>query len=189
MCATGYYFLPGSYIRHVYPQRDCVLPQGALFFVLASGFNYSHTLLLHSPSESCVSRLDMKGNLFELWEWSKSPLFRSLLHPVLWGKEEPVKNPQCCLSSARYLGAAEGIKLYKNNPKTHECKGFLILKLNFWVDRIHAMLTAIQWQEVIKGVRFSILILGTYWLQIFLKTLLKWSHFSKLERFTIYLFC
>lgn len=34
---------------------------------------------------------------------------------------------------------------------------------NFWLDKIHAMLTVIQWQEIVKGVRFSILILGTLW--------------------------
>lgn len=82
------------------------------------------------------------------------------------GEGRICKNTQRCLSqdsSARYFGAAEERKLYKNNPKAYECKGFLTWKLNFWVDKIHATLTDIQWQEIVKGVRFSILILGTVW--------------------------
>lgn len=165
MCATGYCFLPGSYIQHVCAPRGTVFILEGLYFLFWHLDLIAATLCFFiSPSESCVSWLDMKDSLFELWEWSKSLLFWSLLHPVLWGKEEPVKSPQCCFSSARYLGAAEGRKLYKNNSKAYECKGFLTFKLNFWVDRIHAMLTVIQWQEILKGVRFSILILGTHWL-------------------------
>lgn len=111
----------------------------------------------------------MKGNRYELF-WIKGVIQNSpVLIFIAWcfmGKGRTSKKPQCYLSqdsSARYFGAAEERKLYKNNPKAYECKGFLALNLNFWVDKIHAMLTVIQWQEIVKGVRFSILILGTFW--------------------------
>lgn len=87
------------------------------------------------------------------------------MHDVSWGKEEPVKNHGAAFPRIPQLGVL-GLKRkenYKNNPKVYECKGFLTLKLNFWVDKIHATLTVIQWKEIVKGVRFSILILGTLW--------------------------
>lgn len=62
------------------------------------------------------------------------------------------------------------------------------MKFNVGVDKIHATLTVIQWQEIVKGVRFSILIPGTLAVD-FLENAVEKVPLSKLERFTIYLFC
>lgn len=165
MCATGYYFLPESYIQHV-----CA-PWGTVFILKGLCFLVWHldlvaaTLCFFTAPVKVVSR-DLTWRETYLSYGSGPKVSRADLYCILFygERKNPLKNPQCCLSSARYLGAAEGRKLYKNNPKAYECKGFLTLKLNFWIDRVHEMLTAIQWQEIVKGVRFSILILGTHWL-------------------------
>lgn len=160
----------------MHSHRDSVHPCGALIFVMASGFNCkacgSHTdggCPFTVTCGSCILSYDMKGNRSELFKTTGGVQNSPVQICVAWcftGDRRICKKTQRCLSqdsSARYLGAAEEIKLHKISPKAYECKGFLTWKLNFWVDKIHATLTDIQWQEIVKGVRFSILILGTVW--------------------------